>query len=184
MTSDCLIAYSGNRYSVPSLYAGQEVWVRTSQGVRLLVFSKAGKLIATHTLKAGRGHVLIQKEHYQGHIRSKDRESFFITAERLKERFQSYERIEDFLLGAKAQKRINPNYNLSMIWRLFEDYADQDCLRAMEECFRYNCFSQAFVKGFLSAHARVMVDLKPSARFPELSLASAELKRDLKEYRL
>lgn len=184
VTSDCLIAYSGNRYSVPSLYAGQEVWVRTSQGVRLLAFSKAGKLIATHTLKAGRGHVIIQKEHYRGYIRSKDRESFFITAERLKERFQSYERMEDFLLGAKAQKRINPDYNLYMIGRLFEDYADQDCVTAMQECFRYNCFSYAFIKGFLTANARIMVDLKPSARWHELSLPPTELKRDLKEYSL
>jgi hypothetical protein len=184
VTSDCLIAYSGNRYSVPCLYAGQEVWVRTSQGIRLLAFSKAGKLIATHTLKAGRGHVIIQKEHYRGYIRSKDRESFFITAERLKERFQSYERMEEFLLGAKAQKRINPDYNLYMIRRLFEDYADQDCVMAMQECFRYNCFSYAFIKGFLTANARVMVDLKPSARWHELSLPPTELKRDLKEYSL
>jgi transposase len=184
VTGDCLIAYGGNRYSVPCLYAGQEVWVRTSRGVRLLAFSKAGKLIATHDLKAGRGHVIIQKEHYRGYIRSKDRESFFITGERLKERFQSYERMEEFLLGAKAQKRINPDYNLYMIRRLFEDYADQDCVTAMKECFRYNCFSYAFVKGFLTAHAKVMVDLKPSARWHELLTFSADVKRDLKEYSL
>lgn len=184
VTGDCLIGYGGNRYSVPCLYAGQEVWVRTSQGVRLLAFSKAGKLIATHTLKAGRGHVIIQKEHYRGYIRSKDRESFFITGERLKERFQGYERMEDFLLGAKAQKRINPDYNLYMIRRLFEDYADQDCLTAMQESFRYNCFSYAFIKGFLTAHAKVMVDLKPSARWHELSVFSVDVKRDLREYTL
>lgn len=185
VTTDCLIAYGGNRYSVPSLYAGQEVWVRTSQGVRLLAFSKAGKLIATHTLKAGRGHVIIQKEHYRGYICSKDRESFLITAERLRERFQSYERMGDFLLGAKAQRRINPDYNLYKIRRLFEDYSDQDCVMAMQECFRYNCFSYAFIKGFLSAHARVMVDLKPSFQWHKLPLPPAvELKRDLKEYRL
>lgn len=184
VTGDCLIAYAGNRYSVPYLFAGHEVWVRTSQGVRLLVFSKAGKLIALHTLKAGRGHVVIEKEHYRGYIRSKDRESFFITAERLKERFRTYGRMEDFLLAAKAQKRINPDYNLYMIQRLFEDYADPDCLSAMQECFRYNCFSHGFIKGFLSAHARVMVDLKPSARWHELSALSADVKRDLKEYSL
>lgn len=184
VTGDCLIGYGGNRYSVPCLYVGQEVWVRTSQGMRLLAFSKAGKLIATHPLKAGRGQVIIQKEHYRGYIRSKDRESFLITGQRLKERFQSYERMEDFLLGAKAQKRINPDYNLYMIGRLFEDYADQDCLTAMQECFRYNCFSYAFIKGFLTAHARVTVDLKPSARWHELSVVSADVKRDLKEYSL
>jgi hypothetical protein len=55
VTSDCLIAYGGNRYSVPYLFAGQEVWVRVSRGVRLLASSRAGKLIATHPLQAGRG---------------------------------------------------------------------------------------------------------------------------------
>lgn len=107
-----------------------------------------------------------------------------MTGEKLKERFRSYGRMEDFLLGTKAQKRINADYNLYMIRRLSEDYADQDCITAMDKYFRYNCFSYAFIKGFLTANARVMVDLKPSGRWDELFFSSPDVKRSLKEYRL
>lgn len=184
VTGDGLIAYGGNRYSVPWLYSGQEVWVRVSRGVRLLVFSKVGKLIALHMLKAGKGHVILDKEHYRGYLPRKDRESFFLTQERLKERFGGYGRLEDFLSGAKAQKRVNADYNLYRISRLFEDYAEEDCISAMEESLRYHCFSYGFVRGYLTARARVRVDRIGLIRLQELPGLGVNVKRSLMEYRL
>jgi len=184
VTRDCLIAYGGNRYSVPYLYAGKDVWVRVSRGFKLLIFSQVGKLISVHNLRPGRGHVVIDKDHYRGYIRGQDRESFLVVSERLRERFRGYERVEEFLLGAKLQRKTNQNYNLSMIGRLFEDFSDDDCIRAMEESLRYKCFSYAFVKGFLSAHAKVMVEFNSSLSLKCFSSLGGELKRDLTEYRI
>lgn len=186
VTQDCLIAFGGNRYSVPYLYVGQEVWVRVSRGVYLQVYSQVGKLIATHTLRAGRGQVVIDQEHYRGYIRKEDRESAFLAGQKLKERFADYKRIDQFLSAVKAQKRFNAGYHLSVIQRIFTDYADEDCLGAMEECFRYSCFSAHFVKGFLMHKAEVV--LEAPVIFPNLKglnlFPKAELKRSLEEYRL
>jgi len=185
VTSDCLIAYGGNRYSVPYLYAGQDVWVRVSKGTYLVVHSKVGKPVACHTLRAGRGHVVIDKEHYRGYIHHKDRESALLAGQKLKERFFTYEKIEAFLLAVKAQKGINSAYHLTMIQRLFEDYADGDCIRCMDECFRYNCFSSVFIKGFMSTRADLLLETPSGHRLEELGQFSGmDVKRPLEEYRL
>lgn len=185
VSRDCLISYGGNRYSVPYLYSGQDVWVRVSRGFRLMVYCEAGKLICTHILRPGRGHLVIDPEHYRGYIRNRDRESFLVVAERFRQRFTDYERIEDFLSGLKAQKQTNANYNIFMIWRLFEDFSESDCRRAMDECCRYNCFSYVFVKGFLSSNAKIVVDFKSSLSLRDLSaFLGGDVRRDLKEYRI
>lgn len=98
VTRDCLIVYGGNRYSVPYIYSGQDVWVRVSRGLKLMVYGQAGKLICSHTLRPGQGHFVIDREHYRGYIRNCDRESFLVVSERLRQRFTHYDRIEDFLL--------------------------------------------------------------------------------------
>ncbi len=184
VSRDCLISYGGNRYSVPYHYAGQDVWVRVRGGFKLLVFSQAGKLISTHFLRVGRGHLVIDKEHYRGYIRNNDRESFLVVSERLRQRFSNYGRIEDFLLGFKSQRQGNVNYNISGIWRLFEDFSDQDCQRAMDECLRYSCFSYSFLRGFLSSRAEVVVEPEGSFSLREFSHLSLDVRRDLREYRI
>ncbi len=76
------------------------------------------------------------------------------------------------------------DYNISGIWRFFEDFSDQDCQRAMEECFRYNCFSYSFIREFLSSSANMMVDPKASFSLKEFSHLTVEVRRDLREYRI
>ncbi|MGP8319277.1 MAG: Mu transposase domain-containing protein [Methanosarcinaceae archaeon] len=39
--SDCLISVDGNRYSVPHIFAGRDVWIRISQGRYLEVHSQS-----------------------------------------------------------------------------------------------------------------------------------------------
>ena len=77
VTTDCLISYGGNRYSVPYLYARQDIWVRVSRGAYLVAYSKTGTPIATHLLSPGKGNVIIDRQHYRGYIHRKDRESKF-----------------------------------------------------------------------------------------------------------
>lgn len=183
VTSDCLISFGGNRYSVPHLYARSEVWVRVSKGYYLHVYSPANKLIATHVIKAGRGNVIINKEHYRGYRSGSDRASFAVVSQKLKERFSEYDRIEQFIDSVKVQKRINPAYHLSRIWEVFGDYADADCIRCMEECVNYNTFSFSFVKGFLMANAEVKLEVKGLSLFLK-GYKNIAVARDLREYRI
>jgi len=185
-TKDCLIAFGGNRYSVPYLYAGQDVWARISKGVYVNIISNTGRIIAVHALSADKGQVIINKEHYRGHIQKSDRESFFISAEKMKERFTSYENIDKFLEAAKSQRAVNANYNLFMINRLFDDYSDTDCQFCMEECLHYDCFTFAFIKGYIAHRARVNTSILPPAhQLYEIGLFyKTNVKRNLGEYRI
>ncbi len=84
VTSDCLISYNGNRYSVPHLYARSEVWIKRYKGIYLHIYSKVNKLIAVHRLAAGKGKVIIDKSHYKGYNCKESRETFALSAEKLK----------------------------------------------------------------------------------------------------
>ena len=183
VTTDCLIAYGGNRYSVPYPYAGQDVWVRVSQGAYLLAYSKTGTPIARHILSPGKGNVVIDRQHYRGYVHRKDRESPYLAGQKLKDRFCRYDRIDDFLSGIKSQKRINSAYHLTLVGRVFDDYSDADCVRCMEECFRYGCFSSAFIKGFIMTQATVALD-EPVHHRKDFWPLSGNVKRNLEEYRV
>ena len=183
VTSDCLISFGGNRYSVPHLYARSEVWVRVSKGYYLNIYSQSNKLIAAHVLRVDKGNVVINKEHYRGYRSGSDRRSFAVVSQKLKERFKDYHRIEKFIHSVKVQKRINPSYHLTGICEVFEDYTDSDCTRCMEECFTYNAFSFPFVKGFLMSKAEVKLEVK-SISFSLQGYENVNVTRDLREYRI
>jgi len=156
--------------------------MRVSKGVYLTIHSRVGTLIATHMLRGGRGQVIIEKEHYRGYIPGKDRESFHLAGKKLKDRFASYPRIEEFILAVKDQKRVNTTYNLSMIQRLFEDYAESDCICCMNDCFRFMCFSFSFIKGFMTTKAHVLVDIPLG--MTRFAVLVGNVKRNMEEYRL
>jgi len=183
VTSDCLISYNGNRYSVPHLYARSEVWVRLYKGIYLHVYSKVNKLIAVHKLAPDKGKVIIDKTHYKGYHCKECRETFALSAAKLKNRFNEYNRLDDFILGVKAQKRLNPAYHLYQIRHIFEDYSKQDCITCMEECLKYNVFNFHFVKGYLTDKAKIQLDISNHS-INGISFPKVNVKRPLSEYKL
>ena len=66
VTSDRLISYNGDRYTVPWPYTGKHVWIRLSQEKYLRVFSQKGVLIATHTLIENKGMTIIDQKDQEG----------------------------------------------------------------------------------------------------------------------
>ena len=185
VTADCLISYGGNRYSVPWAYHRSQVWVRVSKGIRLLVFSQKNRLIATHDLCLGKGKIILEKEHYKGYRSGSDRNSFDYSAQQIRNRFSDqYEKLENFLQSVRAQKRINPAYNLSRIRNLFEHYDDSDCIQAMEMCSDYNSYSALFVEGYITNNAKVKPQQMSLLKIREygLDIPQSHLTRNLKEY--
>jgi hypothetical protein len=186
VTSDCLISYGGNRYSVPHYFVRSEVWVRVSKGIFLHIYSQKNARIAVHKLSVGKGEVIINQEHYKGYRKQTDRTTFDLSAKRLRERFSScYARLEEFILSAKAQKRISPSYNMYKIVGLFDHYHDDDCVKAMQNCFYYNCFTANFVQGYITHNAEKKVEIVQRLLLDEFRMPKLPpVKRDLKEYKL
>jgi len=185
VTADCLISYGGNRYSVPWAYHRSQVWVRVSKGIQLKIFSEKNRLIATHALSPDKGKIIIEKEHYKGYRPGRDRNSFDYSAQQLRDRFSDqYDKLENFLQSVKAQKRINPAYNLSRILNMFEHYDDSDCIAAMRMCSDYNSYSATFVEGYITNNARKKPQQMSLLKIREygLDIPQSQVTRDLKEY--
>jgi transposase len=187
VSSDCLICYGGNRYSVPHQFVRSQVWVRVRRGVSLEIYSQKAALIASHRLCTQKGQVIVEKRHYSGYRKQTDRDSFELSAQRLRDRFsQHYPRLDEFLQSLKAQKRLNPDYNLMRIVGLFEYYDQQECIAVMQDCFRYNCFSAAFLQGVIAHRPRLDNRLAalPLAELHHLRVPTPPVKRSLKEYQI
>jgi transposase len=144
---DCLISFAGSRYSVPWAYAGQRVWVRPSQGVRLSVRSQAGTVIATHTLSAVKGVTIIDPAHYEGLHADVPKTRTRVTAAFL-ERFPAHGWFLTELLAAHPPNGVA---HLQAILRLADVYPPAALTAAFEAARPHQAYSHAFVRGVLEA---------------------------------
>lgn len=180
VTFDCLISYSGSRYSVPWMFAGKQVWIRVSRGYMLQVYSQSNKLIATHKLSLKKSAIVILQEHYRGN--NSDRGNF----ERLKINFlEIFPGNELFVEKLRASKRINSRYQLFQILQLSKLYKEEDFIEAINKSLQYNVFNSSFIAGYLEKNHKQKFDLKSFTRYDHLSEnALINVQRDMKDYSL
>ncbi len=67
VSRDCYVSWSGNRYSVPWIYAGREALVTAESTLRIQVDSR---VIAEHEILPGTGRISRKKEHFEGLLKS------------------------------------------------------------------------------------------------------------------
>jgi len=65
-SSDCLVSYEGNFYSVPAAYARQTLLVKETEREELLICTLNGEEVAHHALARGRRQRVVVAEHYHG----------------------------------------------------------------------------------------------------------------------
>src|SRR5205085_1525504 len=144
---DCLVSFGGSRYSVPWAYAGQRVWVRPAQGVRLSVRSQAGTVIAEHTLSAVKGATIIDPAHYVGLRAEVPKTRALVTAAFL-ERFPEHGWFLTELLAAHPPNGVA---HLQAILRLAEIYPAAALTAAFDAAQPYHAYHHAFIRGVLEA---------------------------------
>lgn len=144
VTKDCLISYAGCRYSVPDDFAGHDVWLRISQGCKLLIYSNNNALIATHQLSLVKGKIIIIDAHYAKH--SIERGNWNRLVIKFLELFPN-ENI--FIDKLKAQKRTSQRYHLTQILELDQYYSREQMNEAIAACHRYDNYTRSFFKSFL-----------------------------------
>ncbi|MCB0369778.1 MAG: IS21 family transposase [Bdellovibrionales bacterium] len=181
VTSECLVSYKGNKYSVPHYFASKEVWLRVLYGTTLQIYSSKNKLIATHTISLKKGEVIVNKEHFSGYRNENSFDSIAVSISRVLKRFSSYINIHKFIENIKIQKRINPAYHLYKIVNLFEYYNDADCIMAMEEAISLNVYSYSIIKGTITNHKSIKQE---ELNLFNIKLPQANIKRDLGDYKL
>ncbi len=154
-SADCLISYSGSRYSVPYLFATKEVWVKISKGCFIEIYSSQNKLIASHQLSTAKGKVIMNKEHYKNH--SVERGNWKRLSVLFADMFPDY---LWFLDKLRTQKRLNPNYHLTRIMDMTKYYSCKDMEDAMEKCREFNIYNVSFIKGYVENNASSL-DIQP-----------------------
>lgn len=174
---DCLISFGGSRYSVPYQYAGKQVWVRTSQGATIQVYSQKGNFIATHPLSRKKGITVLVQEHYAG-LRRRAPRTRVLLERAFREHFPDQ---DAFLEKLYAQQKLNPVAHLRPIVELAGLYPREALLQAFALAQRYNTFSHPFIRGLLERE--LPTELTPErGPAPLWSLPALSVKRDLGSY--
>lgn len=174
---DCLVSFQGSRYSVPNLYAGKQVWVRSSQGARLEVYDQKGRLLAAHQLSAKKGLTVINKEHYEG-LSKHTPMTKVVLADAFIARFPDQQR---FLDGLLAQYKLSPANQLRAVLSLSEVYAPEAMKAAFAVALNYNTYSHQFLKGVLQA-GQVKAEEPTRLKVVFASLPQVEVTRSLGVY--
>jgi len=159
---DCLVSFAGSRYSVPWAYAGQPVWVRSSQGVRLSARNQQGEVIATHSLATVKGSTVIDPTHYTG-LAPRLPKTRALATQAFRTRFPEH---DWFLEGLYTQHVPNGTAHLRAILGLAELYPAEALCAAFAAARQYQSFNHAFVRGVLEAGGSTATPPLPSTGPP------------------
>jgi transposase len=173
---DCLISFDGCRYSVPWRYVGKSVWVRTSRGCELEVYSQRGELIAWHHLSKKKGLITMKKEHYAG-LRQGPPNTRALVVKVFQELFPEQTLFLEKLL---AQNKFNATVHLREILELVRSYPKPELRHAFELALEYNTFTHNFVRGVLSQQGNFCLASIPSVL--EVSVPQVNVRRGLEDY--
>ena len=154
---DCLLSFKGTRYSVPWPFAGKHVWLRTSQGRRLIVRNQKGEQIACHELAARKGDTIIDRAHYEG-LRKRVAKTRTLLEGSFLERFPKH---RWFMEGVCIQHKNNPLDHLRGILALAEVYPHQDLVASFSLAQECNTYSHHFIRGVLESGAATRSDTQP-----------------------
>ena len=154
---DCLLSYAGTRYSVPWPYAGKQVWLRTSQGRKLIVRNQRGEQIASHDLASRKGATVIDQAHYQGLRKNVARTRPLLEGSFLK----LFPDQRWFMEGVCIQHKNNPLDHLRGILALAEVYPRETLVASFLLARECNTYSHHFIRGVLESSAVTRPETQP-----------------------
>lgn len=178
---DCLVSFRANRYSVPAAYAGKMVWLRVSQGCRLVVFNARREVLAEHELRPGKGEIVMQAEHYELLRQRQGARGFALLRAHFLERFPHD---DAFLEGLVAQYHASPAAPLREILALSDLYPVVELRRAFRLAAGHNRYSHAFIRGLLEygVQPEPQGELQGEKPRPRPALPESAVRTDLGRY--
>jgi len=175
---DCLVAYSGSRYSVPWQYASKPVWLRPTLDSKLEILAQTGETLACHELAKEKGKNVIDISHYDG-LRERQTSRKHQLSCIFKRHFP--EAIADrFLEKLLAQYRINAQDQLKRILALKDGYSHEAILTAFEQALEYNTFSYRFLSGLLGQQEPTIAE--PLITGKDCTIPALDIERSLESY--
>lgn len=170
---DGLISFAGSRYSVPWTSAGTSVWVRTSQGQRLLVRNQQGAEIARHALAPSKGATVIDAAHYAG-LRTGQPKTKAVVTEAFLRRFPDHQWFVD---AVQHHHPAHSTAHLRAILGLADLYAPTALQAAFAKARDYHTYSHSFIRALLEADDVLVAPAASSIPLPRpASTAHADLR--------
>ena len=176
---DCLVSFRANRYSVPAAYAGKMVWLRVSQGCRLVVFNARREVLAEHELRPGKGEIVMVPEHYELLRQRQGARGYALLRAHFLERFPHD---DAFLEGLVAQYHASPAAPLREILALADLYPADALRRAFRLAGEHNRYTHVFVRGLLESGAQPETELPAESPRPRPVLPESAVRADLRRY--
>ena len=144
------VALDGNRYSVPSEYAGARLILKIFAD-RLCIYHD-NKLVARHTRSYDRNQDIEDPDHPRALLQ----ERRAAREQRLLMRFLTLSPKAEQYYQELAKKRMNPRHHIRHILALSEIYGVEKVCRAIEDAFTYQAFSCDYIANILEQRQRIL----------------------------
>jgi len=168
---DCLISYRGVKYSIPHLFAGQDVWIRPSHGNILEVYDQNSKMICQHTLSYQRGKTVIIEQHYEG-VKGSIPKSLPKLREHFIHTFSNGERYVELL---NREVKANHIHRYQKILELLHHYDLEAIEQAIEQSILFNRIELDFIGNLLKKSSRKTIELPKGENIPKIRTETRSL---------
>ena len=145
-TSQALVHFDGNAYSVPYAFAYKPVWLKASKD-EIHIFDPAAstRLLAVHRRCFERGLAIEDPKHYEGLIAEK-KKAF---AGKLKDRFLSLGELAKNYLDGLLTAELNLPHHIAQIMECARLYGKTEVLQAMDHALRHKAFGAPYLKNII-----------------------------------
>lgn len=168
---DCLISYRGVRYSVPHKFAGKQLWIRSSHGEKLEVYSPEGELITEHTICDEKGKIISLSEHYEGLLSSTPK-SLPKAREIFAKVFPSGKEFHEQLLQKTSYNNL---YHLQKILDLRNYYSDETIEIGLKQALIHRRYDFHFIQNILKDYPKKEQSKIIQRKIPEIQTATRAL---------
>jgi len=142
-TSQALIHFDGNAYSVPHTLACQPLTLKASQDI--IHFFDNRKEVAEHKRSYERGIVIEDSKHYEGLLAIKRKAH----ASKIKDSFLNLGDLAKAYLEGLIKAELNLPHHLSQIMDWVKLYGKTEVLQAIDHALRFNAFGAPYLKNII-----------------------------------
>jgi len=142
-TSQSLIHFDGNAYSVPYLFAYKNLLLRATTGeIRLF---QDRQLVATHCRSFERGIVIEDPKHYEGLLAEK-KKAF---TSKIQEQFLNLGELTKTYLAGLTQSELNLTHHIAQIMECVCLYGKAEVLQAMDHALKHKAYGASYLKNII-----------------------------------
>ena len=180
-TSQCLVSFETNRYSVPFAFASKFLTLKADD--RLVSIYDKDKLIAQHPRCREKHRLIENRDHYKGLLPSRPKAFFFKHRDLILSLGDTAQRYFEAL----TTTNLAVPHHLKKITRLIELYGKTEVLGAMDHALSYQAFGHDYLLNIILAKRRKrsqpLAPSLPSSKVDPLLISSTWVEeRDLSVY--